>query len=182
MSPAPRTTRARTGAALGALCLSIAATALTAGPAHAASIATWDKVAQCESGGDWSINTGNGFYGGLQFTLSTWKAYGGTQYQPFPHQATKEQQILIGEKVLAGQGQRAWPVCGPRAGLGSDHTVPYRPTTGVGVYRPGDQTFYEANSSGGVLGSNRFGAPNDVPLMGHWNAGSFDTVGIYRPT
>ncbi|WP_141726478.1 transglycosylase family protein, partial [Actinacidiphila rubida] len=97
----------------------------SASPAHAASVATWEKVAQCESSGNWSINTGNGFYGGLQFTLSTWNSYGGQQYAAYPNQATEQQQILIGEKVLAGQGEGAWPVCGPAAGLGSDPADPY---------------------------------------------------------
>ncbi|WP_344325738.1 transglycosylase family protein, partial [Streptomyces macrosporus] len=105
----------------GALLLSLIAT----GPAGAASVSTWEKVAECESGGNWSINTGNGYYGGLQFSLSTWRAYGGTQYADYPHQATKQEQILIGEKVLAAQGEGAWPVCGPRAGLGSDTAEPY---------------------------------------------------------
>ena len=80
--------------------------------ASAASVATWDAVAQCESGGNWSINTGNGYYGGLQFSSSTWAAYGGTQYASQANQASKAQQIAIGEKVLAGQGKGAWPVCG----------------------------------------------------------------------
>ncbi|MEU3723605.1 transglycosylase family protein [Streptomyces sp. NPDC031705] len=99
--------------------------ALGAVPASAASVATWDKVAQCESSGNWSINTGNGYYGGLQFSASTWRAYGGTAYAAYAHQATKKQQILIGEKVLAGQGPGAWPSCGRLAGLGSDHADPY---------------------------------------------------------
>ncbi|MFF0560137.1 transglycosylase family protein [Streptomyces sp. NPDC004266] len=103
----------------------IAGTLLTAVPAAAASVATWDKVAQCESGGNWSINTGNGYYGGLQFSQSTWQAYGGTAYASRADLATKKEQILIGEKVLANQGEGAWPVCGPAAGLGSDHTDPY---------------------------------------------------------
>ncbi len=67
---------------------------------------------QCESGGDWSINTGNGYYGGLQFSASTWAAYGGTQYASTADQASKSQQIEIAEKVLAGQGKGAWPSCG----------------------------------------------------------------------
>ncbi|MFB9604208.1 transglycosylase family protein, partial [Streptomyces roseofulvus] len=96
-----------------------------ASPASAASVATWDKVAQCESGGDWSINTGNGYYGGLQFLKSTWDAYGGGTYAAYPHQASKMEQILIGEKVLAAQGEGAWPTCGPRAGLGADDQDPY---------------------------------------------------------
>ncbi len=69
-------------------------------------------VAQCESGGNWSINTGNGFYGGLQFTNSTWAAYGGTAYASRADLASKSQQIATAEKVLAGQGKGAWPVCG----------------------------------------------------------------------
>jgi resuscitation-promoting factor RpfA len=80
--------------------------------ASAASVATWDAVAQCESGGNWSINTGNGYYGGLQFSASTWAGYGGTQYASQANQATKAQQIEIAEKVLASQGKGAWPVCG----------------------------------------------------------------------
>ncbi|MFG2818582.1 transglycosylase family protein [Kitasatospora sp. NPDC048365] len=85
--------------------------------ASAAPVSTWDKVAQCESTGDWSINTGNGFYGGLQFTSSTWAAYGGTQYAAQANQATKAQQISVAEKVLADQGPGAWPVCSVQAGL-----------------------------------------------------------------
>jgi murein DD-endopeptidase MepM/ murein hydrolase activator NlpD len=88
-----------------------------AGVAHAADAATWTKVAACESGGNWHINTGNGFYGGLQFTMSTWKAFGGTKYAPRADLATREQQIAIAEKVLDAQGPGAWPVCSVRAGL-----------------------------------------------------------------
>lgn len=85
--------------------------------ASAASVGTWDKVAECESTGNWSINTGNGFYGGLQFTQSTWAAFGGTEFAPRADLATKDQQIAIAEKVLAGQGPGAWPVCSVKAGL-----------------------------------------------------------------
>ncbi|MDT0475159.1 transglycosylase family protein [Streptomyces griseoviridis] len=88
-----------------------------AGTAHAADVATWNKVAACESSGNWSINTENGFYGGLQFTRSTWAAYGGTAYAPRADQATKSEQIAVAEKVLDGQGPGAWPVCSQRAGL-----------------------------------------------------------------
>ncbi|MFE9096655.1 transglycosylase family protein [Streptomyces sp. NPDC007264] len=90
----------------------IAAPLLAAGNASAATAAEWDAVARCESGGNWSINTGNGFYGGLQFTNSTWAAFGGTAYASRADLATKAQQIAIAEKVLAGQGKGAWPVCG----------------------------------------------------------------------
>ena len=87
------------------------------GVAHAADVDTWNKVAACESTDNWSINTGNGYYGGLQFTQSTWEAYGGQVYAQRADQATKDQQIAIAEKVLKGQGPGAWPVCSVRAGL-----------------------------------------------------------------
>lgn len=77
----------------------------------------WDAVAQCESGGDWSINSGNGFYGGLQFTNQTWNGFGGGQYAANANEATKEQQIEIAQKVLQTQGPGAWPVCSQKAGL-----------------------------------------------------------------
>ncbi|MBV6698003.1 transglycosylase family protein [Kitasatospora aureofaciens] len=104
-------------AAIGVAGVGLTIPCLTTGTASAASVATWDKVAQCESSGDWSINTGNGFYGGLQFTSSTWAAFGGTTYAPQANQATKDQQIAIAEKVLASQGPGAWPVCSIQAGL-----------------------------------------------------------------
>jgi hypothetical protein len=77
----------------------------------------WDALAQCESGGNWSINTGNGYYGGLQFSLSTWQAYGGGQFSFWPQLATREQQIIIGQRTQAGQGWGAWPYCSSKLGL-----------------------------------------------------------------
>jgi hypothetical protein len=74
----------------------------------------WDKLAQCESGGNWSINTGNGYYGGLQFSLSTWRAYGGSG---LPSNASREQQIAIAKKVQADAGWGAWPACSRKIGL-----------------------------------------------------------------
>ncbi|MFB8175886.1 transglycosylase family protein [Streptomyces sp. NPDC055966] len=108
----------------------VAAPLMAAGNASAATASEWDAVAQCESGGNWSISTGNGFYGGLQFSASTWAAYGGTAYASTANQATKAQQIAVAEKVLASQGKGAWPVCG--TGLSS---APYNgsaPSTGSG--------------------------------------------------
>ncbi|SDD00606.1 transglycosylase family protein [Streptomyces prasinopilosus] len=90
----------------------VAAPLMAAGNASAATASEWDAVAQCESGGNWSINTGNGYYGGLQFSASTWAGYGGTAYAGTADRASKAQQIEIAEKVLAGQGKGAWPVCG----------------------------------------------------------------------
>jgi hypothetical protein len=82
-----------------------------------ASGSVWDRVAACESGGNWSINTGNGYYGGLQFSYSTWRGYGGQRYAQTANGASKGQQIEIAQKVLRAQGPGAWPVCGRRAGL-----------------------------------------------------------------
>ncbi|RAG84387.1 peptidase [Streptacidiphilus pinicola] len=103
---------------------------VTATGAHAATVSTWDAVAQCESTGDWSINTGNGYYGGLQFDQSTWDAYGGQQYASRADLATKDQQIATAEKVLASQGPSAWPVCGPQAGLSQGGAAPSLNTSG----------------------------------------------------
>ena len=82
---------------------------LSAGTASAAPAHNWDGVAQCESGGDWNINTGNGYYGGLQFSQSTWEANGGSGSAS---SASREEQIRVAENVLATQGPGAWPVCG----------------------------------------------------------------------
>ncbi|SEK25202.1 transglycosylase family protein [Streptacidiphilus jiangxiensis] len=101
--------------------------------ANAASVSTWDKVAQCESGGDWSINTGNGYYGGLQFSASTWRAYGGGAYASTANHASKGDQITVAERVLASQGPGAWPVCGPRAGLQRGGPSPVTGTSGPGA-------------------------------------------------
>ena len=94
----------------------VAAPLIGATSASAASSSEWDQVAQCESGGNWSINTGNGYSGGLQFSSSTWAAYGGTSYAPSADQASKSQQISVAEKVLASQGKGAWPSCGVNLG------------------------------------------------------------------
>ncbi|WP_446215313.1 transglycosylase family protein [Micromonospora sp. IBHARD004] len=98
------------GAATGA-----AAILGPAAPASAASV-NWDAIAQCESGGNWHINTGNGYYGGLQFSKSTWNGYGGQKYASRADLASRGEQIAIAEKVLDGQGIGAWPVCGKKGG------------------------------------------------------------------
>jgi hypothetical protein len=90
-----------------------------AGPAPEAPSHDWDAVARCESGGNWSIDTGNGFYGGLQFTPSTWLAFGGADFAPRADLATRDQQIAVAEKVLAEQGPGAWPTCGRNLVAGS---------------------------------------------------------------
>lgn len=93
--------------------------AIAATPAQAESGTNWDAIAQCESGGKWSTSTGNGFSGGLQFTPSTWKAYGG---KGSPQNASREEQIQVAEKVKDGQGMGAWPVCSKKAGASGGKT------------------------------------------------------------
>jgi resuscitation-promoting factor RpfA len=102
--------------ALGLAAGTAGAAALLGSPSAAHASVNWDAIAQCESGGNWSISTGNGFYGGLQFSAGTWRAYGGTKYASTANKASRSQQIAIAEKVLAGQGIGAWPVCGKKAG------------------------------------------------------------------
>lgn len=99
-----------------AAAMSIGIGAATAAPAEAAG-SVWDRVARCESGGNWQINTGNGYYGGLQFSRSTWAGYGGGSYASTANRASKSQQIAIARRVLSSQGPRAWPVCSRKAGL-----------------------------------------------------------------
>ena len=97
------------GLATFAGALAVAPMALAA-TAHADSV-NWDAVAACESGGNWAINTGNGYYGGLQFSMGTWRSNGGSGA---PHAASREEQIRVAENVLASQGIGAWPSCGGR--------------------------------------------------------------------
>ncbi len=77
----------------------------------------WDDLAQCESGGNWSINTGNGYYGGLQFSYDTWHGYGGGEFADYPHQATREEQIIVAERLRAARGYAPWPACRAKLGL-----------------------------------------------------------------
>ncbi|MFI9822962.1 transglycosylase family protein [Streptomyces sp. NPDC052013] len=95
----------------------IAIPLLGAGSAGAADGTTWDRVAECESGGSWSQNTGNGYYGGLQLTQDDWENYGGLDYAPSADQASRGQQIAVAERILADQGVGAWRTCGLLAGL-----------------------------------------------------------------
>ncbi|THA42465.1 transglycosylase family protein, partial [Streptomyces sp. A1136] len=124
MAIAHRLARPGSVAVTAAACSLLLGLALTTRTAHAASVSTWDKVAHCESTDDWSINTGNGFYGGLQITLENWQHYGGTQYAARPDLATKKQQILIAEKILKDQGPDAW-TCAPGTDLATDKANPY---------------------------------------------------------
>jgi nucleoid-associated protein YgaU len=97
----------------------IAIPLLGASGASAADGTAWDRVAECETGGAWSENSGNGYYGGLQLTQDDWEKYGGLAYASSADQASRSQQIRVAEKVLAAQGIAAWPTCGLLAGLGN---------------------------------------------------------------
>jgi resuscitation-promoting factor RpfA len=109
---------ARTGRLLGRFAVVGAVTLgtpfLLSGVADGAPKGHWDRLAKCESGGNWSISTGNGYYGGLQFSKATWKAYGGSG---MPHKASRAQQIKVAERVLKAQGWRAWPACSRKLGM-----------------------------------------------------------------
>ncbi|CAJ1494267.1 transglycosylase family protein [[Mycobacterium] kokjensenii] len=117
-----------TGAVIGGGSLALA------GHAGAATDDEWDRVARCESGNNWAINTGNGYHGGLQFAPSTWSGHGGGKYAPSAHMASREQQIAIAEKVLATQGRGAWPVCGRGLSGPTQRDVPEAPPADA----PGD--------------------------------------------
>ncbi|UGY90596.1 transglycosylase family protein [Streptomyces gobiensis] len=108
---------ARAGAVSMTVIAPLALLTVATGTAEAADGGVWDRIAQCESGGNWQINTGNGYYGGLQFSASTWQAYGGTVYAHTADKASRAQQIEIANKVQAGQGWGAWPTCAARVGL-----------------------------------------------------------------
>jgi hypothetical protein len=108
---------ARTLATIGTAGVVLAAPLVMASTAQAASGTTWDRLARCESGGNWSINTGNGYYGGLQFSPSTWRGFGGGQYASSAHRASRAEQIAVAERVLSSQGWGAWPACSRKLGL-----------------------------------------------------------------
>lgn len=111
--PTPRMSRAIARiAVIGVIALS--APLAVAGTASAEAASPWDRLAKCESGGNWGINTGNGYYGGLQFNARTWRAHGGTG---MPHKASKAEQIRVAQKVLKTQGWGAWPSCARKLGL-----------------------------------------------------------------
>ena len=120
---------ALTGAILGA------GAAIFAPTASAAPDSDWDRLAQCESGGNWHINTGNGYYGGLQFSTSTWNAFGGNEFASTADQASREEQIYVAEKVLAQQGWGAWPACSASLGLSSGPTDRPHPSQGAAPVR-----------------------------------------------
>ncbi|MGY5885625.1 transglycosylase family protein [Modestobacter lacusdianchii] len=131
-----------------------------AAPASAAGEHDWSGVADCESSGNWQINTGNGYYGGLQFYQPTWEGYGGLEFAPRADLATPAQQIAVAERVLVGQGIGAWPVCGQYLTGGTtavaDPAPAPAPAPSGGSYtvQPGD-TLGSIASAQGVAGGWR---------------------------
>ncbi len=132
-----RTTAVLAGAALAAP-LGLFA---VSGQAAAADSGVWDRIAKCESGGNWHINTGNGYYGGLQFSAGTWRAYGGGAYASTADRASKAQQIAIATKVQKRQGWGAWPTCSKRAGA-------YGSAPGVNAPKKAESKKAESKKSG----------------------------------
>ena len=134
----------------------VAAGAVTAVPlfgmteaASADSGTNWDAIAQCESGGNWAINTGNGYYGGLQFSQSTWDANGGGRYAARADQASRTEQIAVAERVKASQGIGAWPVCGAHAGDAGNYGGSNTDGSGGGSQQSG------GSSNGGSASGNQ---------------------------
>ncbi|WP_067647162.1 transglycosylase family protein [Nocardia harenae] len=117
-----------------------------AGNAAAAPDSDWDRLAACEAGGNWGINTGNGFQGGLQFSPSTWKAHGGGEYAASAHNASREEQIVVAERVLASQGWGAWPSCSAKLGLSSAPTQRSAPAETAPSWAPQDAPQQQAQA------------------------------------
>jgi len=164
-------TAARRGvtlAAVSAAGLALSATAANAAVPTATSTSTWDALAQCESGGNWSINTGNGFSGGLQFTPSTWAAFGGTGSAA---DATREQQIAVAENVQASQGWGAWPACAAKLGLSGGGgapapSVPVTPAAPTEVAEQAAQAPVQAASAAAVPAQAEPRHAAQIPLSG----------------
>lgn len=163
-----------TGAIAGAPML------LAAAPANAADTGTWDAVAQCESGGNWGINTGNGFYGGLQFTQSTWESYGGLDYAPQANLADQSAQIAVAENVLAGQGWGAWPVCSAQAGAVGEPANPgTAPAPAQEEYTdPGTDQSYDQGYDQSADSSTTESAPVTPPSGNTYTVNPGDTLSL----
>lgn len=163
---------AATGAAV------VAGVVGTAGTANAVTTSDWYQLAECESGGDWSINTGNGYYGGLQFSQSTWEAYGGLNYAARADLASPSEQIAVAEKTLQAQGWGAWPSCSAELGLTGVSTTPEGGSAPSGSASASSET---SSGSGGASTSSGGGytvksgdtlstIASSLGVSGGWNA------------
>ncbi|WP_427923381.1 transglycosylase family protein [Streptomyces sp. cg40] len=156
-----RTTAVLAGAALLAPLGVLAAT----GNAAAADSGVWDRIAQCESGGNWHINTGNGYYGGLQFSAGTWRAYGGSAYAATADQASRSAQIAVATKVQHAQGWGAWPVCSVRAGASGSAPAASSGTVTKKSTKP-KTTKKTKSSTESTVKSTKKAAPSKTPDRG----------------
>ena len=162
---------AATGGAVIAAGLSVAGAGVAS-----ADDSVWDRVAQCESSGNWSINTGNGYYGGIQFSKSTWLAFGGGEYAATADKATKAEQIAVAKRTLQAQGPGAWPVCGKKAGLtrttgGADaNAQPSGSSSGGSASRDDDRT---SPSTGKLAVDGKYG-PKTAAALQRWIGVSAD--------
>ena len=142
MTSRPRTSTGRSLVRLALVGAVASGTPLAlAGTASAAPESAWDKLAQCESGGNWGTNTGNGYYGGIQFDASTWHAHGGSG---MPHQASKAEQIAVAERTLAAQGWNAWPACSRKMGLRGNAAEPNNAPAARKVSAPASPSVHAA--------------------------------------
>ncbi|MBP5905165.1 LysM peptidoglycan-binding domain-containing protein [Streptomyces sp. LBUM 1478] len=144
------------------------------GTASAADSGVWDRIARCESGGDWHINTGNGYYGGLQFAASTWRAYGGTAYAPTADRASRSQQIEIATKVQRAQGWGAWPTCSRRAG--ATGSAPGAPSAGAATTGSGRAAPARPQKSAGTPPSRPVGHADRGSSRGDYTVRQGDTL------
>ncbi|MGK8500965.1 transglycosylase family protein [Nocardia asiatica] len=141
----------------------------------------WDGVAQCESGGNWGINTGNGYYGGLQFSQSTWAANGG---KGSAHTASKEEQIRVAENVLATQGPGAWPTCGKYLRPGTSEPeplvqaeeLPEVPAPAQPAVSAAQSAVEQAKSAAGEL-AQRYGLEGQFEQLLSQNSALIDSIG-----
>jgi len=180
----------RGAAVVTALGTAAAATLAFSPPASAhADFSVWDRVASCESSNRWHINTGNGYYGGVQFSSSTWAGYGGHKYAGQADHATRLEQIEVARRVLAAQGANAWPVCGPRAGLtkstghatrrplpaqaGAEHTHAARRHHHHGAHRHAGRNHHRHHQA---RHHHHAGAHHHATHHGHYTVRSGDTL------
>src|SRR5699024_1523860 len=149
--------------------------------ANAAPQNDWDSIAECESGGNWSTNTGNGYQGGLQFSPQTWKAYGGGQYASTADQASKSEQIAVAEKVLDGQGWGAWPSCSQSTGVANSGSkadttkTPEKPQSSTNE-APEQKTYEKSTESNNSVEAPKQNAPKNSS-SNTYTVQSGDTLG-----
>lgn len=155
------------GTTLGALTAAALCT-IPAVEVSAAPISDWDRLAQCESGGNWAINTGNGYYGGLQFSAGTWTAHGGGEFAATADQATKEEQIYVAEKVLASQGWGAWPACSSSLGLSSPAEQREHPNAIHKDEAPSPAPAPKTDAAPQQTPDGKQIAPSDTPKLDAW--------------